>query len=90
MNSTVLDLAAWLVKTSERAAARLNKTATFLAGLSHEERLDWLKENRHRCPIKFKREIGGTVYIVNAHFGGKNDEIVVEKVERILTSNITH
>ena len=42
MNSTVLDLAAWLVKTSERAAARLNKTATFLAGLSHEERLDWL------------------------------------------------
>ena len=90
MNDTILEVAARLVEISEKAARKVNETAIFLAGLSHEERLDWLKEHRHRCPVKFKREIGGTVYIVNARFSGKTDEIVAEKVKRILNSNITH
>ena len=90
MNSTILEVAARLVEISERTIGQINETAEFLAGLSHEERLDWLKEHRHRCPIKFEREIDGTVYTVNAHFSSKRTETVAKKVERILGQDFTH
>ena len=73
----------------EEVMKKVNETAIFLAELSHEGRLDWLKEHQYPHPISFEREIGGTVYTVNAHFSGKTAETVEGKVERILSPNIT-
>ena len=64
---------------------RADKTASFLAGLSHADRLDWLKKHQYSYPISFEREIGGTVYTVNAHFSDSATETAEKKVERILS-----
>ena len=69
---------------------KADETAIFLAGLSHEERLDWLKKHQYCYPISFEREIDGTVYTVNAHFSKDAVESAEEKVNRILSRNITH
>lgn len=74
----------------DEVMAKVEKTATFLAGLSHEERLDWLKEHQYCHPISFEREIDGTIYTVNAHFSDRATETVDEKADRILNGNITH
>ncbi len=74
----------------DEVAEIVDKTAVFLAGLSHEERLDWLKEHQYPYPINFEREIGGTVYTVNAHFSGDAAETADGKVKRILSRTITH
>lgn len=63
-----------------------DKTAAFLVGLSHEDRLVWLREHRYSLPISFEREIGDTVYTVNTHFNRKSTETVEEKTGRILTA----
>ena len=68
----------------------VDETAAFLAGLSHEERLDWLKEHQYCRPISFEREIGGTVYTINAHFSDKAAETVEGKVNRLLSGNVVH
>ena len=68
---------------------KVDETAAFLAGLTHGERLSWLKEHQYSRPISFEREIGGTVYTVNAHFSGDTAETAEEKVNRILARNIT-
>ena len=73
----------------EEVMERIDETAVYLVSLSHEERLDWLKEHQYSRPISFEREISGTVYTVNAHFSGDTDETAEEKVNRILTRNIT-
>lgn len=73
----------------EEVMERIDETAVYLVSLSHEERLDWLKEHQYSRPINFEREIGGTVYTVNAHFSGDTAETDEEKVNRILTRNIT-
>ncbi len=67
---------------------QIDKTAVYLVSLSHEERLDWLKEHQYSRPISFEQEIGGTIYTVNAHFSGDTDETAEEKVYHILTRNI--
>ena len=74
----------------DEVMVKVEETAAFLAGLSHEERLDWLKEHQYCHPISFEREIGGTIYTVNAHFSDKATETLDEKVNRILNENITH
>ena len=68
---------------------KIEETAVFLASLSHEERLDWLKEHQYSRPISFEREIDGTIYTVNAHFSEKATETAEGKVNRILNRNIT-
>ena len=73
----------------EEVMERIDETAVYLVSLSHEERLDWLKEHQYSHPISFEREINGTVYTVDAHFSGDTDETTEEKVNRILTRNIT-
>lgn len=40
-------------------------------------------------PISFEREIGGTVYTVNAHFSDQATETTEGKVKHILSKNIT-
>ena len=74
----------------DEVMVKVEETAAFLAGLSHEERLDWLKEHQYCHPISFEREIGGTIYTVNAHFSDKATETLDEKANRILNENITH
>lgn len=69
---------------------QIDKTAAFLASLPRKERLDWLKEHQYSRPISFEREIGGTVYTINAHFSENAIETTEGKVNRILTRNITH
>ena len=72
----------------EEVMERIDETAVYLVSLSHEERLDWLKEHQYSRPISFEREIGGTVYTVNAHFSGGTAETVEGKTLRILSRNI--
>lgn len=71
-------------KLLAQAIARIDETAVFLASLPHEKRLNWLREHQYSHPISFEREIGGTVYTINAHFNSERAETVEEKVERIL------
>lgn len=90
MNVIRLELTEQEAKIYDEVMERIDETAVFLAGLSHEERLDWLKEHQYIHPISFEREIGGTIYTVNAHFSGDTAETVEGKTLRILNRNITH
>ena len=89
MNIIRLELTEREAEIYEEVVKKMDKTAVFLASFSHEERLDWLKEHQYSRPISFEREIGGTVYTVNAHFSGDTAETAEEKVNRILARNIT-
>ena len=90
MNIIKLELTEQEAKIYDEVMEQIEKTATFLAGLSHEERLDWLREHQYSLPISFEREVGGTVYTVNAHFSNDTAEPVEKKVIRILNRNIAH
>ena len=90
MNIVRLELTEQEAKIYDEVMEQIEETAAFLAGLSHEERLDWLKEHQYIHPISFEREIGGTVYTVKAHFSGDTAETVEGKTLRILNRNITH
>lgn len=88
MNIVRLELTEQEAKIYDEVMEKVDETAAFLAGLSHEERLGWLKEHQYIHPISFEREIGGTVYTVKAHFSGDTAEPVEDKVIRILNRNI--
>lgn len=88
--SIVLELAEREQEIFDEVMAKVEETAHFLAGLSHKERLNWLKEHQYCYPISFEQEIDGTVYTVNAHFSDMAAETVEGKVSRILSRNITH
>ena len=84
-----LDLTEREQEIFDEVLEKIEETAVFLASLSHEERLDWLKEHQYSRPISFEREIDGTIYTVNAHFSEKATETAEGKVNRILNRNIT-
>ena len=90
MNIIRLELTEQEAKIYDEVMEKVEETAAFLASLSHEERLDWLKEHQYCYPISFEREIGGTVYTVNAHFSEEVTDTAEGKVNRILSQNITH
>ena len=90
MNIFQIELTEQEAKIYDKVMEKVDETAAFLAGLSHEERLDWLKEHQYIHPISFEREIGSTGYTVNAHFSGDAAETVEGKTIRILNRNITH
>ena len=56
MNIIKLELTEQEAKIYDEVMEQIEKTATFLAGLSHEERLDWLKEHQYSHPISFERK----------------------------------
>ena len=87
MATIILELTEKEAKIYDEAMKKADETAVFLAGLSHADRLDWLKKRQYPRPISFVREIGGTVYTVNAHFS-EDAETADEKVNRILSRNI--
>ena len=72
----------------EEVWASVEKEMAHLATLSREQRLAWFREHQYPRPISFEREIGGTVYTVNAHFS-EDAETADGKVNRILNRNIT-
>ena len=88
MATIILELTEKEAKIYDEAMKKADETAVFLAGLSHADRLDWLKKRQYPRPISFEREIGGTVYTVNAHFS-EEAETADGKVNRILKQNIT-
>ena len=85
----VLELTEREQEIFDEVLEKIEETAIFLADLSHEERLDWLKEHQYSRPISFEREISGTIYTVNAHFSESATETTEGKVNRILAQNIT-
>ncbi len=84
----VLELTKREQEIFDEVLEKIEETATFLASLPHAERLDWLKKHQYPHPVNFEREIGGTVYTVNAHFNESAAETVESKVNRILASDI--
>ena len=72
----------------EEIWAKMEQETAYLATLSQEQRLAWFREHQYPHPISFEREIGGTVYTVNAHFS-EDAETAEGKVNRILNQNIT-
>ena len=88
MATIILELTEKEAKIYDEAMKKADETAVFLAGLSHADRLDWLKKRQYPRPISFEREIGGTVYTVNAHFS-EDAKTAEGKVSRILNQNIT-
>ena len=71
----------------EEIWAKVEQETAYLTTLSQERRLAWFQEHQYPRPISFEREIGGTVYTVNAHFS-KEAETADGKVNRILSQNI--
>nr|WP_325301675.1 transposon-encoded TnpW family protein [uncultured Oscillibacter sp.] len=68
---------------------KVKQETAYLATLSKEQRLAWFREHQYPHPISFEREIGGTIYTVNAYFSEDAAETAVGKVNRILNQNIT-
>ena len=87
MNTIILELTEKEAQIYDEVMEKVDEIAAFLAELSHSYRLDWLKKRQSPRPISFEREIGGTVYTVNAHFS-EDAETADEKVNRILSRNI--
>lgn len=83
--SAILELTEREQEIFNEVLEKIDETVVFLAGLSHEERLDWLKEHQYSRPISFEREIDGTIYTVNAHFSESASETAEEKTGRILS-----
>lgn len=86
--SIMLELTKREQEIFDEVMEKVDETAAFLAGLPPADRLDWLKQHQYSHPISFEREIGGTIYTVNAHFSESATETTEEKVNRILASSI--
>ena len=88
MNTIILELTEKEAQIYDEVMEKVDEIAAFLAELSHSDRLDWLKKHQYPHPISFEREIGGTVYTVDAHFSSDTAETVEGKTLRILNRNI--
>ena len=84
MNVFQIELTEQEAKIYDEVMEQIDKTAAYLASLSYEERLNWLREHQHSRPISFEREISGTVYTVNAYFTKAAAETAEGKISRIL------
>ena len=89
MNSVVMEFTGWEKEILDEAAAKVEEEMACLSALSREQRLARFRERQYPHPISFEREIGGTVYTVNAHFTKAAAETAEGKISRILNRNIT-
>lgn len=87
MNAIILELTEKEAQIYNEVMEKVDDTAAFLAELSYSDRLDWLKKRQYPHPISLERDIGGTLYTVNAHFS-QDAEPPEGKVKRILSQNI--
>ncbi len=85
MSVVYLELTEKQWKIVEEVMDKAEKKAAYLATLNQEQRLAWFREHQYPYPISFEREIGGTVYTVNAHFSDRATESPEQKTFRILT-----
>jgi len=85
MSVVYLELTEKQWKIVEEVMDKAEKKAAYLATLNQEQRLAWFREHHYPYPISFEREIGGTVYTVNAHFSDRATESPEQKTFRILT-----
>ena len=74
-------------ETVDEVWAKVEQEIAHLTTLSREQRLAWFQKHQYPRPISFEREIGGTVYTVNAHFS-QDAETPEGKVKCILSQNI--
>ena len=88
MNTFQIELTEKQWEIVEEIWAKVEQETAYLATLSQEQRLAWFQEHQYPRPISFEREIGGTIYTVDAHFS-KEAETADGKVNRILNQNIT-
>ena len=51
MNIFQIELTEQEAKIYDKVMEKVDETAAFLAGLSHKERLDWLKEHQYIHPM---------------------------------------
>ncbi|MEY8262157.1 hypothetical protein AALA80_17725 [Oscillospiraceae bacterium 50-60] len=54
MNIIRLELTNQKAKIYDKVMEKIDETTISLASLSHEERLDWLKEHQYCYPISFE------------------------------------
>ena len=87
MSAVQIELTEQQWEIVEEIWAKVEQETAYLATLSKEQRLAWFREHQYPHPISFEREIGGTVYTVNAHFS-EDAETADGKVNRILSQNI--
>lgn len=90
MSEVQIELTEKQLKIAQDVLGRAEKEVAHLATLSRKQRLAWFREHQYPRPISFEREIGSTVYTVNAHFSNGAAESVEGKVERILNREIAH
>lgn len=88
MNTFQIELTEKQWEIVEEVWEKVEQEIAYLATLSREQRLLWFQEHQYPHPISFEREIGGTLYTVNAYFS-ENAETLEGKVKRILSPNIT-
>lgn len=67
-----------------RVQANIDSMMNYLSTLTREQRFQWYREHQYCYPVSFEKEIGGTLYSVNAHFSERSDESVEEKTGRVL------
>ena len=89
MNTFQIELTDKQWEIVEEVWDKVQQEIAYLATLNREQRLAWFRERQYPRPISFEREIGGTVYTVNAHFNDKATELTEGKVNHILNQNIT-
>ena len=88
MNTFQIELTDKQWEIVEEMWDKVQQEIAHLATLGREQRLAWFREHQYPHPISFEREIGGTIYTVNAHFS-KEAETADGKVNRILNQSIT-
>ena len=88
MNTFQIELTDKQWEIVEEVWDKVQQEIAYLATLNREQRLAWFRERQYPRPISFEREIGGTVYTVNAHFS-EDAKTAEGKVSRILNQNIT-
>lgn len=68
---------------SERANRALANITERLKKMTKEDRLAWFADDS-LLKLQFMKEISGTTYIARCHFGGKSDESMIDKTQRII------
>lgn len=74
-------------KLYNQTQKEIDSMMIYLSTLSREQRFQWYREHQYCQPIRFKKEISGTVYMVTVHFNEKATEDVEEKTARVLMRN---
>ena len=59
-----------------------------LDNMTPEERIAWYAKGMYIKPIKYKREIDNTTYIIRTHFNENSTSTVYDTIERITSKEV--